>query len=1386
MTYRLVRLLCLRVYLPMTLGVVFICFYPTIGATQVSDPQAAHELHTAWAERNAGKVASAISRLQRILEAPPPSLSLDDRWTLTDELLHICLTIFDSACLWAQLPRLTALVNETPESNAILRFYRLNETLLFSNTLTLWATDAPNMRDIVTKSLGKFEDPSQLRVYIDRQLLLARYHLFFEDQDAARLAVDRAFTVILSLDNIASPSFLVASWLSEIAELFAASGDSVRADGVLSVAGPFIRAALPATGPEYAKFRLAEAVLFGRSGAFQLAADAAKEARDAIIQLEIPPNVRHALLAQAAVQRILPCLVVNAQCAKDALAWHPFSGTRSALEGKETRDLSREQLTFILLDVLARVVNREPVPDALLKHLRTPLPMGMLHARDQRGLEATRKFALGLSLLLNAPDLARQAIVDASRSFLEDMDRALASAQDTVPLFHALDQIVVAFGAEAVAAQEYRGSDRVLLAVQMIDVLNRSLRHAEADAYVRLSMVRKEEERRLLHAASRLAARQTEAELKRLALLIQEAPSRVADKQSNPEFLIRRYLADHEITRREMRERVTAGQQSQAGGSGLPQLDEVRASLKEDEALVAVVGLLGHQLLHLCVRPHAAHVDVQRVDVDQVRNDVRILQAALTASHAPSINLDSQFPTGASVRLFGILFKPVEACLKGSRHLVWVPSASFLGLPIGALLEEVPQHNERGFDLAAGKWLGTRMGVSYFTSIRGFVAARRLAASRPAGMAFLGVGDPVLSTGQTQEGTARAVAIERRGAAAVEAVRQLEELKDTSRELKNIARLFGERSSRLLLRESASESRVRRQPIAQFRVLHFATHGLIKGDLPGLTEAALVLTPESETDSQRDGLLTASEIANLSLNAELVVLSACNTARYELGQFGVEVQGLATAFAISGVPSTVAALWPVESTRAESLMTKFFTAYLSKSRLGAAESLRLAMAAAVTSARGTAYAHPRFWAPFIVIGDGRSGRGAVASDTLSRRAILRNSSLFSPTRVGEAVAIVAIPQTSDYLVSGYADPVQGVFQRTLLRVTQDGRTEWASQDRATAFGKELTVSKDAIYVGASGMSQDIRFLPVVIKLGHDGTFKWRLVLSHGWQGSVIGLVLMSNGHLLTVSSVYQEDKTAGDKQRLILTELKPDGSELRRSELELPAGMGRAGGSMVVRGGRIFLALNRWAPSSSPPFVRGEKDLYDYSRMCLPIEESTIMVIDQGSFLVKRQATHKGTRIRKMIRTSTGRIIAVGASQASCAEKERAAVFEVRADAGLDLVFRDDGSYRSEAVWLSEGPRKSYVIVGQSHRVFDVEQRRPDFSIPDFSPSTFAKFDLFALADGMILWLDAQGGVIARSWLAGGTSTSFDSGLLVGDRLITVGVMGLEWFWADYELGIGK
>ena len=112
----------------------------------------------------------------------------------------------------------------------------------------------------------------------------------------------------------------------------------------------------------------------------------------------------------------------------------------------------------------------------------------------------------------------------------------------------------------------------------------------------------------------------------------------------------------------------------------------------------------------------------------------------------------------------------------------------------------------------------------------------------------------------------------------VDAVRKLLPLPDTMDEILTLAKALGADESAVYLRERATETRVRSMDLSDYRVIAFATHGLVGGELKGVSEPALVLTPPETGTAEDDGLLTASEIATLDLDADWVILSARNTA----------------------------------------------------------------------------------------------------------------------------------------------------------------------------------------------------------------------------------------------------------------------------------------------------------------------------------------------------------------------------------------------------------------------------------------------------------------------------------------------------------------------------
>ena len=154
------------------------------------------------------------------------------------------------------------------------------------------------------------------------------------------------------------------------------------------------------------------------------------------------------------------------------------------------------------------------------------------------------------------------------------------------------------------------------------------------------------------------------------------------------------------------------------------------------------------------------------------------------------------------------------------------------------------------------------------------------------------------------------------------------------------------------------------------RILAFATHGLVSGDLKGLTEPALVLTPPKIGTDDDDGLLTASEVAQLKLNADWVILSACNTASSD-GKPGAEgLSGLARSFFYAGARALLVSHWPVETNSSVELTTGIFEEMKNNPEIGRAEALRRSQNRLINHQTHPEYAHPYYWAPFIVVGEG--------------------------------------------------------------------------------------------------------------------------------------------------------------------------------------------------------------------------------------------------------------------------------------------------------------------------------------------------------------------------------------------------------------------------------
>jgi len=405
------------------------------------------------------------------------------------------------------------------------------------------------------------------------------------------------------------------------------------------------------------------------------------------------------------------------------------------------------------------------------------------------------------------------------------------------------------------------------------------------------------------------------------------------------------------------------------------------------ETLLAMTGSYKGKRTHIFVvrsnKSMAYTVDLSVSELEQMVSQLR-------SGIDPATGRIKAFDVGLAHELYRRLLSPAEPMLAGVDHLLVVPDGPLESLPFHLLVTEDPGEvslpglkgsGQRGFTVATDStqvttdtdvgyqdiaWLAKKYAITTLPSVASLRALRVFGKRAEATKPFIGFGDPVLG-GQGGESKGLQVASFYRGAVAdVDEVRQLSSLPETETELRAMAEYLGADESSIYLRERATESQVKSVTLNQSKVVAFSTHGLVSGELKGLAEPALVLTPPEIGTEHDDGLLTASEVAQLKLDADWVILSACNTAAGDKpGATGLS--GLAKAFFYAGARALLVSHWPVESNAATALTTNMFQTLKQNPLIGKAEALRQSMMALASNPRT---AHPFFWAPFVVVGEG--------------------------------------------------------------------------------------------------------------------------------------------------------------------------------------------------------------------------------------------------------------------------------------------------------------------------------------------------------------------------------------------------------------------------------
>ncbi len=406
-----------------------------------------------------------------------------------------------------------------------------------------------------------------------------------------------------------------------------------------------------------------------------------------------------------------------------------------------------------------------------------------------------------------------------------------------------------------------------------------------------------------------------------------------------------------------------------------PSHTEIAQQLRADELFVTIMPIGDKTYVWAIdnaanIRFHTA--DIGEKELDQAVNSIRkTLDVADLGPKAPA------FDHANAYRLYQALLSPIEKMLDDKKHLIISTNGPLAKLPF-AVLVRTPTATPS----SQTAWLIKDIAISHIPSASGWLSLKNLKSQPHQNPTLLAWGDPTFDAKNTSAQSSansgvRAVAATRTGdvnrnvmdADAYITYSKLPPLPETRDEVLELAKIMSaDPKQDVILGSEATRQSVlksnRSGVLAKKQVVVFATHGLLAGDLPNLNQPALAMA--TNADPKESPLLTLEDVLTLQLQADWVVLSACNTAGAD-GKAEEALSGLARGFFFAGSKSLLVTHWSVESESAMRLTTKTFSSYQQDPQIRRSEALRQAM---LTTMATPKFSHPTYWAPYALVGEG--------------------------------------------------------------------------------------------------------------------------------------------------------------------------------------------------------------------------------------------------------------------------------------------------------------------------------------------------------------------------------------------------------------------------------
>ena len=455
------------------------------------------------------------------------------------------------------------------------------------------------------------------------------------------------------------------------------------------------------------------------------------------------------------------------------------------------------------------------------------------------------------------------------------------------------------------------------------------------------------------------------------------------DKKRNPQVIeqMQKRMRELEGLRKEYKAQIQKGfpEYFQLIQPKAPSHTDIAQQLKPDELFVSILPM--EKQTYVWAINSSGKVSFHQWQVGEKEGAKLVDKIRKTLDVAGLGNKAPVFDYADAHTVYKGIFGPIESEMLDKKHVIVATSGSFANMPLGVLVRKpVASPNP-----ANAAWLIKDTAISQVPTASGWLSLKRYAKVPSSTQPLIAWGDPLFDNKASQQvaaapaaSTVRAVistrstmqtGLEQSQNDSYLAYSKIPPLPETRDEVNELAKILAaDTKLDVILGSDATRQSVLKSSasgqLGKKQVVVFATHGLLAGDLPNLNQPALAMA--STANPADSPLLTLEDVLGLKLNADWVVLSACNTAGAD-GRAEEALSGLARGFFFAGSRSLLVTHWSVESESAMLLTTHTFAAYKKDPLMRRAEALKQAM---VETMKLPQYAHPAYWAPYALVGEG--------------------------------------------------------------------------------------------------------------------------------------------------------------------------------------------------------------------------------------------------------------------------------------------------------------------------------------------------------------------------------------------------------------------------------